>query len=99
MYWSIQEKVIFSIVFFVVFCVQVTTVLIFRDISSATQYVLILGFNLFVFLGMIYYAKWVWKLKAFLTALKKVIIYEVIFILFSIAFLIVIKLQLIKSNG
>jgi len=94
MYWSIQEKVIFSIVFFVVFCVQITTVLIFRDISSIAQYVLIIGFNLLAFLGMIYYAKWVWKLKVFLTALKKVIVYEVVFILLSIAFLIVIKFQL-----
>lgn len=74
------------------FCIQITSVLIiFKDTSSITQFVLLVGFNSFALLGMIYDTKWVWKLQTFLIALKKVIMYEVVLILVCVVFWFFIK--------
>jgi hypothetical protein len=82
MYWESQEKIIFYLVFLVVFTFQISTFFVLTYIEILGQ-ILFIAFNSLVFYGMIIYARWVWKKINFLRAFKKVIITEMIFILIS----------------
>lgn len=92
MYWTIQEKFIFSLIFFILFLIQILSISLIREFHLDILLVSVVVFNFFAFLGMIYYAKWVWRTKTFIIALKKVIMYEVILILFFIIFWFIIKI-------
>jgi len=93
MYWNQQEKVVFGLIFFLVSCIQIVIVYTFiKELHTEISGFFVIGVNLILFIGMLYYAKWVWKLKTVISAFKKVVIYEVIVVLFFI--LLIIKLRL-----
>lgn len=93
MYWSIQEKFIFSIIFIFFFLIQITSIHLIKAYSSIAIILLIVILNLLAFFGMVYYTKWVWKFKTFISVLKKVIMYEVVLILLFIIFWLIIKFR------
>lgn len=87
MYWPIQEKAVFIIIFLIVFVMQMVRMFIFREKPSTGLIVMIAAFNLAALVGLIYYAKWVWRPVSVLAAFKKVILFEVVFVLSVIIFL------------
>lgn len=78
MYSIGQEKAIFSLISCFVVAIQVGSFYILRDIDLDKTFLSIIGFNLALFIGMIFLAKWVWKLNTLTTAFKKVFVYELL---------------------
>ena len=94
MYWPIQEKIIFSIVFSLLFCFQLSSIFILKEYTSVSLIAEVILLHLIAVLVMIYYAKWVWNLKSFSASLKKVILYELALFLSFFVFWAFIKFKL-----
>jgi hypothetical protein len=82
MYWEIQEKIVFYLVFVVEFAFQIATIFTWKYMDIRGQ-IFIIALNSLFFYGMIIYARWVWKKAKFLQAFRKVIETEMIFILIT----------------
>lgn len=93
MYQKNQEKIVFHIVFFVVFIFQVSSVtsLKYADIKLQT---LLITINLIFFYSMIMYARWVWKGIKFFQAFLKTVRAETVLLLVSLVLFLMIKLIL-----
>ena len=93
MYWYFQEKVVFNIVFFIVFVLQISSLFTIRDIGYSSTYgIAVIIINIIVFLGMIKYAQWIWKKVNLLKALGKIIKYEAIFLFGLIVLVLITKI-------
>ena len=82
MYWSTQEKVVFGIVFLIVFVFQISSIIILKSPRCPVERwdILLIPLNVLIFLAMVAYAKWVWGKKTWFQAFLKVILYEIILI-------------------
>lgn len=79
MYWNKQEQFIFDIILFILVVLQVSTFLVLKSGMEIPQYSLILmSLNVLFFLGMIPYAKWVWRTSTYLKAFLQLAKHEVI---------------------
>ncbi len=79
MYWNRQEQFIFDVILFMLVVLQVSTFFVLKSGMAISQYSLILAsFNVFFFLVMIPYAKWVWRTPTYLKAFLQLAKHEVI---------------------
>ncbi len=58
MYWKNQEKDICGIIFILVVGIQTMSFFALREFYLETQFFWVTGFNVVLFLSLIYYAKW-----------------------------------------
>lgn len=93
MYWKSQEKVVFHIVFLIVFVFQVSSLVYIKHLEPKLQ-ILLIAFNALFLYGMIMYAKWAWKNWNIGQAILKTLITEGIFILFFGGLFLIAKLTL-----
>ncbi len=86
MYWSKQEQLVFSIVFLIVFVFQVSSIIILRGPRYPVEKwnIVLIPLNILIFLGMIPYAKWVWKGLTWFRAFLIVILFEAGFVILAV---------------
>jgi len=72
MYWKIQEGIVFGSVVFLSFAIQALSIFLLKDSITNLWCALLVVINIFIFLGVILYAKWLWKKINYLQAFIKV---------------------------
>ncbi len=79
MYWSKQEQFIFDVILFVLVIFQISTFFMLRTEETNLRYaILLVGVNLFLFIAMIPYARWVWKFTSYRPGLFRLVKHEII---------------------
>jgi len=73
MYWKIQEGIVFGSVVFLVFAIQAASIFLLKDSTINLWSALLVVINILIFLGVILYAKWLWKKINYLQAFIKVV--------------------------
>lgn len=93
MYWKFQEEIAFKIVLFVVFVVQVASVVeVWTAQHSAVLYALaLLGANILLFWAMIKYAKWVWTYIHTRDAVRLIVKYEAVIVVTIVGLVLIAK--------
>ena len=94
MFHKYQEKIVFHLLFLLVFVLQVFSYLMIQSYDEIKYQILFIVLNLIVFYGMIAYAKWVWKKPNLKQAFLKTITIEIIFILILAGAAAVIKIDM-----
>jgi len=90
MYWNIQEKLVFYLLFLIVFAFQISSFIVLRY-EEFLIHLFLIAMNILFFFGMTWYAKWVWKDGKFSRALKRVIATEFLWIMIIGIYFILLK--------
>jgi len=93
MYWKLQEEIVFGIVFLVVLILQTTLIAVVWNAGyfHPVPVLVLLGSYFLLLVGLVKYAKWVWKTKSTWEAAKIIVKYGATMVA-VISFLILLSL-------
>jgi hypothetical protein len=99
MYWNKQEQFIFDIVLFTLTAIQMATIFALKAKAvTSGEGAIFAGINVILFMAMIPYAKWVWKITSYQKAFLQVVKHELTIIgLIAIGVLLTILTSKLKG--
>ena len=101
MYWSKQEQFIFDVILFVLVIFQISTFFMLKTEETNLRNVIILvGLNFLLFVAMIPYARWVWKLASYRQGFLRLVKHEMLLLgLFAAAIFLPIASNCARLSG
>ena len=86
MYWSKEEQFVFALVFLIVFFLQFSSTIALKaePYPVDKSVIVLIVTNIILFVGMIPYAKWVWKGVTWLRTFLIVILFEAVFVILAV---------------
>jgi len=92
MYWQKQEKIVFGIVVFLALIIQLSSIYLLKNSTMNVRFVLLVSKDIAIFLGLILYAKWLWKSISYSQIGLRILFFEVMFWLIILVFMWMLKL-------